>query len=1428
MIDRIVGAAVETKKPGLITRVVEYLRHLVGWDGTSIGRSRDERIERAISAYEDGLRSVMSANESGDTGINEGSGTKMALGDGLDTFRQRQQKAEASKGSVMPGLNGQEVKVVEIPRHVYTGNIQEATSQAISAARFKYVHVKKEDNILHYNNYGRSFDYIISGKAIKEVLNPEQISSSVNKGVHLSLAEHIDEVINNSIEVEEHPDYLKDDSGSRSRDKVSRNALMHRFYGVVNIDGSDYRVMTLMRENNNALDGNGVHAYEVQKIEVLDDDTPSTSNGDGSVALTRSGHYPLAKVLQNIEKSYDNGVKILDASLSEDSAFPTPPEYREGDDIVAYAKARHEWNDGGEPYTTVENSGVSKEAFDLSTKAVLTLAAKVPDVEVVTNQKAAPSGTGQSAMYSKKQKRALETASVISDETHQPTVVSSASGAKVLKEIETTKRKYVNLSNQTKTFLGDMAKALGATKHGSNSQYATFETKNGKIVTIRLSDHNGKVSTFDNHNEDEGISIVITAKGNKGAINDGKAHLVEYFYDAIKLRRADGKPLASIIESIEQSLYSGEFKDKTGLAERQELNKKPFIEMMRVFHGSAAAFDHFDSSHFMEGEGSMVYGAGHYVTNVKDTGKLYAIKAFRKNKARQELEYYKSRIDELNRLGMTKDKYPKMHEELEERINGLNQIKVSRYLYEVEIPDDNGSNYLSWNEKLTGEQKERIIDAIVEAQKSGEVRGTATWEELSEYEKNFYDSKDAYYSKVREHYAKRFNDVDTTGNEIYWILSSELGGNADASDYMAGRAEASNILSEASFTGIKVPTGNMTGGDGRGMNYVVFKDSDLKIVNRVEFLKNSDGVVYGWAEGNKIYLTPEGMNPNTPIHEYTHLWCRAVERKNGELWENVKSLIKDTPWWDEVMKDDGYADIRDDENRVASEVLSRLSGRKNAERFAKEAQKMLDEANGEAEKGRLQKLIDRVKEAVTKFWDWVGKDLFKLKKFGSIDEITDRVLYDLVDGTDLGAKGDVEGDVSLSSKPTYDENEIIGWDDASETVKFSLGDKIETFQEHQNNSVKNRGTVMPGLNEAEVRVTNVPPHTYKGNNVLTQARDAAIERYSKKDESGDRELLPQHYNNNGVEFYYTISPSSLKEAANHASNSDNIGVHIAVMDKLHEVINNSIEFEEHPDIKKVDGKRLWDNGYNNDVLMHRFVGAISIDGIVYKVKTTMKEYKDGMNGHYTYEVTKVEVLDDTPNTPHGRSNVSDVFVSAAKLLKDTEKSYDKGVKILDASLSEDSASHTLPEYSKSNGAKVKEGNERLAINGGEVVVESDKILKKGLSGGERYALSVPTVESVRSRGAVGPRDILARHFASTEDMVDNARREEDMQRYTNIIIDDMKDMIERLRERHARGQEYLFNKAADKAADKVRRGVEKAAWKSAQMEANWRKAVRIY
>lgn len=104
-----------------------------------------------------------------------------------------------------------------------------------------------------------------------------------------------------------------------------------------------------------------------------------------------------------------------------------------------------------------------------------------------------------------------------------------------------------------------------------------------------MSNHNARVSNFDRNGEIDGISIVISSHGNKGLNNDGNAHIVEFFYSKQSLERSEGKPLADIIRSVSTALKNGEFKDNTGLAQRQEVNEQTIREH-RVYHGSGADF----------------------------------------------------------------------------------------------------------------------------------------------------------------------------------------------------------------------------------------------------------------------------------------------------------------------------------------------------------------------------------------------------------------------------------------------------------------------------------------------------------------------------------------------------------------------------------------------------------------------------------------------------------------------------------------------------------------------------------------------------------------------------------------------------------------------------------------------------------------------
>ena len=226
---------------------------------------------------------------------------------------------------------------------------------------------------------------------------------------------------------------------------------------------------------------------------------------------------------------------------------------------------------------------------------------------------------------------------------------------------------------------------------------------------------------------------------------------------------------------------------------------------------------------------------------------------------------------------------------------------------------------------------------------------------------------------------------------------------------------------------------------GRVMHSVPVTDSmkDSVMDGQVMFMKRPNGKVYGWTDGKKIYLTKAGINPNTPVHEYTHLWAKAMMQKNPKGWNSIKSLLKGTPIWDEVINDPNYSDIKNNEDAVTSEVLSRISGSENAAKLEKMAQQMIDEAKGTARKLEARGLIQNIKDALNKFWNWVGTELFGIENFESVEQVTDRVLWDLMNKTDLGelSEGQVEAQIVTDPKVSISNENSVSLPNVSQAIE---------------------------------------------------------------------------------------------------------------------------------------------------------------------------------------------------------------------------------------------------------------------------------------------------------------------------------------------------------------------------------------------------------
>ncbi|MES5005898.1 hypothetical protein ABVC69_06880 [Prevotella disiens] len=386
-----------------------------------------------------------------------------------------------------------------------------------------------------------------------------------------------------------------------------------------------------------------------------------------------------------------------------------------------------------------------------------------------------------------------------------------------------------------------------------------------------------------------------------------------------------------------------------------------------VYHGSGAEFSEFDHSHM--GEGGQAHGWGTYVAVDKNVSNRYA------NSIAQEATYQgktsndwlskKSRKGEIigDILGMINSRgdhnsleevisdYRKMMSgyKVEDVLNKLNidEFSKKRNLYTVDIPDNNGSNYLeedgspenaykaleSYKEKLGNKPfvqeyiklKEELLEAY------------GRFEDKIDSEETYLEKADILCARIKE----LENNKEAYKNIEKYLNISSIWSNhrAESGEELLSiietictknpAKEASQLLHRAGLVGIHY------NGMRDGECYVIFDDKDLKITHHERFMKTNDGVVYGYVDSKgNVHLDRSLMNGNTPIHEFGHLWNDWCKENNAELWGRGVELIKDSRYYEEVKresqnKDSAYFGMN--EAQIVDEAMARAIGDKGEE-----------------------------------------------------------------------------------------------------------------------------------------------------------------------------------------------------------------------------------------------------------------------------------------------------------------------------------------------------------------------------------------------------------------------------------------------------------------------------------------------------------------
>lgn len=402
---------------------------------------------------------------------------------------------------------------------------------------------------------------------------------------------------------------------------------------------------------------------------------------------------------------------------------------------------------------------------------------------------------------------------------------------------------------------------------------------------------------------------------------------------------------------------------------------------IRTYHGTGAKFDKFDLSHALEGEGSESFGHGVYVTNSSKIGREYAQRA--KNRKMEDLyknmrypdgvkgDIFKRRVfgEMVNdvatggsvasakefakkRVGADANDIQRTLENLKDREKGteyeqnlkdrlaeykeglkwidsldedyLTQGNANRY--DVDIPDDNGSNYLDWEGTIPDSlDKQKVAEdaykVVSDNQGFNDFKATPlndfiahtlktyvnTTDVAGRVEKLKSDIKDVIENYVADDDVLALNEylTDATpddvlatiwyndlvrdikdadlGEELYRKLSTYVGDNA-----------ASQILSDNGLVGVKYPAGMIHGGAKEGdYNYVIFDENNANIVGNTKFSLRYDQFEHDlnkWKKDNN--LPKDAQRPTIPQRnagESAVDFLKRVDeyRKQMALWKTA-------------------------------------------------------------------------------------------------------------------------------------------------------------------------------------------------------------------------------------------------------------------------------------------------------------------------------------------------------------------------------------------------------------------------------------------------------------------------------------------------------------------------------------------------------------
>lgn len=513
------------------------------------------------------------------------------------------------------------------------------------------------------------------------------------------------------------------------------------------------------------------------------------------------------------------------------------------------------------------------------------------------------------------------------------------------------------------------------------------------------------------------------------------------------LTRAEQADLVSKAGREPQQIQEGDIvTDDVVNSINQEIADAPKFSL-KVYHGSGADFTEFDFDHMGEGAGSQAFGWGGYVTSSKKIGKNYA--TLMDNDPSRA--YY--RIQHSNGTRFAK-KYPTLESFLHgdkqiamndkftehEKIDFYNEMKklAEPYhnLYEVDIPEDNGSNYLDWDKPLSKNQQDAIREGL-------EHLGVGI--------------------KTLE---SKGQSLERTGEDVYnsTLYIGLTGTEYDLPEKTKG---ISKFLSSVGFTGIKYKAGRYFVGAKKGdVNYVIFKPEDMKITEHTKFSIKT----YHGSQASFDHFDHSFMGSGEGAQAYG--WGTYVSEVEGIAKAYAKQNARKHKGEDFAKAEQTYDMAKSKYDDTVRKIAdTELEIKMFYEPIFERTKKLLDKAINNNSTDLIKRFTERVKETEND----LNEAQQKLDNFRShIDEYYNSMVdaKKKYDSMEKPKRNLYTVDIPDDTGDNY-----IGWDepltekmyDAEIKILESVGYKVNSMNEYGTllDNTKNGGTLMIPSRENE-------------------------------------------------------------------------------------------------------------------------------------------------------------------------------------------------------------------------------------------------------------------------------------------------------------------------------------------------------------------------